>query len=125
MGALSQAAMRYSSRPSTLFNLELGLWGLPFVFVSGGSFCPSLSFEGWHAVTLAPVALQAVGGLFVSALVKKQGGVVMGLCTVIGITISALVEAVWCKRTPSARQVLAGLLCTVSVLLYQSDIVPK
>merc|ERR1712087_281233 len=57
--ALSQSAMRRSSRPSTLFNLELALWGLPFVFWSGGSFRPSLSFRGWQVRTLAPVALQA------------------------------------------------------------------
>lgn len=122
--ALSQAAMRHSSRPSTMFNLELGLWGLPFVVLSGRASCSSLSLRGWQACTMAPVALQAVGGLLVSALVKKHGGVVMGLCTVIGITISAVVDALLMRKLPSQRQIVAAMLCVLSVLLYQRDTPP-
>merc|ERR1740121_2490686 len=114
--------MRRSSRSSTLFNLELGLWGLPLVLFSGESVCKALRFQGWQFKTVVPVAVQAVGGLLVSALVKRQGGVIMGLCTVIGITISAAVDALWKRRPPSVRQIAAALLCVLSVLLYQSDI---
>lgn len=118
--ALSQAAMRHHARPSTLFNLELGLWGLPFVMLTGGSAGGAAAgFGGWSRWTLAPVVLQAFGGLLVSALVKSQGGVAMGLCTVVGIAISAAVDAVALRRPPSLRQVVAAGLCTASVFMHQ------
>eukprot|EP00933_Yihiella_yeosuensis_P018275 TRINITY_DN15058_c2_g1_i2.p1 TRINITY_DN15058_c2_g1~~TRINITY_DN15058_c2_g1_i2.p1 ORF type:complete len:203 (+),score=36.62 TRINITY_DN15058_c2_g1_i2:288-896(+) len=123
--AMSQAAMRTSSRHSALFNLELGLWGLPLVLASGGG---PLSFSeacrGWEFKTFAPVALQAVGGLLVSAVVKSKGGVAMGLCTVVGIAISALVGAVRTGQPPTLRQVCAAALCTLSVAMHQTASAP-
>lgn len=119
--ALSQAAMAGSTRPSALFNLELALWGVPFVVLSGGTENPSKALRGWQKLTLAPVLLQAVGGLLVSAVVKQQGGVAMGLCTVAGIGVSAVVDALVTKRPPSARQVCAAGLCGLSVVVHQVD----
>lgn len=117
--ALSQAAMRYSARPSTLFNLELGIWGLPFVLCSGGTISKTTITQGWRWVTAIPVVLQATGGLLVSALVKQQGGVAMGLCTVVGISVSAVVDSIFMRRLPSARQFLASALCAMSVGVHQ------
>jgi len=119
--ALSQVAMRLSSRPSALFNLELGIWGLPFVLLSGGLVSWSTLTQGWRPVTTIPVILQAAGGLLVSALVKQQGGVAMGLCTVVGISVSAFVESIFMRRLPSLRQILASCLCAVSVGVHQLD----
>jgi len=119
--ALSQAAMAGRSRPSALFNLELALWGAPLVALTGGAECPSRALRGWHKLTLAPVLLQAAGGLLVSAVVKQQGGVAMGLCTVAGIAVSAVVDAALTRRPPSLRQVCAAGLCGVSVYVHQLD----
>lgn len=123
--ALSQAAMRRASRPSAMFNLELGLWGLPLVFLSGADAVhPSRALRGWRARTVAPVALQAVGGLLVSAVVKQQGGVAMGLCTVAGIAVSAMVDVARTRRPPSVRQVAAAALCGLSVAVHQLGALP-
>lgn len=119
--AMSQSAMKMATRPSALFNLELSLWGVPFVLLSGGGLRPFSALHGWHRYTLVPVALQAAGGLLVSAVVKRHGGVAMGLCTVAGITVSALVDMITTRRPPSMRQVCAAALCALSVAMHQSD----
>lgn len=119
--AMSQSAMKTATRPSALFNLELSLWGVPFVLLSGGGVRPFSALHGWHRYTLVPVALQAAGGLLVSAVVKRHGGVAMGLCTVAGIAVSAFVDMMTTKRPPSTRQICAAALCALSVAMHQSD----
>eukprot|EP00408_Alexandrium_pacificum_P054593 CAMPEP_0171258928 /NCGR_PEP_ID=MMETSP0790-20130122/54655_1 /TAXON_ID=2925 /ORGANISM="Alexandrium catenella, Strain OF101" /LENGTH=392 /DNA_ID=CAMNT_0011727167 /DNA_START=21 /DNA_END=1199 /DNA_ORIENTATION=+ len=119
--ALSQAALAGSVRPSALFNLELALWGVPFVILSGGRENPFKVWRAWQMVTIVPVLLQAIGGLLVSAVVKQQGGVAMGLCTVAGIGVSAVVDAIVTRRLPSVRQVTAAGLCALSVVVHQWD----
>lgn len=123
--AMSQSAMKTATRPSALFNLELSLWGVPFVVLSGGGVRPFSALHGWHRCTLVPVALQAAGGLLVSAVVKQHGGVAMGLCTVAGITVSGLVDMMATKRPPSMRQVCAAGLCALSVAMHQRDAGPR
>lgn len=126
--ALSQAAMRYSFRHSSLFALELALWGVPFVLLfSGGDeklFNGLRGWKecfGWKKYTILPVLLQAMGGLLVSAVVKQQGSVAMGLCTVAGIGVSVVVDAVVTRRLPSRQQVCAATLCGLSVVVHQAS----
>jgi len=107
------------ARPSALFNLELALWGLPLVVFTGFGNSPTTALRGWHVWTVAPVALQAAGGLLVSAVVKQRGGVAMGLCTVAGIAVSAVVDACRTKRCLSVRQLMAAGLCALSVAVHQ------
>lgn len=127
--ALSQSSMRASPRPSSLFNFELALWGAPFAMAacasevqraaSCGGCGPATLLRGWQLSTLAPVALQAVGGLLVSAVVQREGGVAMGLCTVAGIAVSAAADAVLTRRLPSQRQATASTLAILSVVVHQ------
>jgi len=117
--ALSQAAMAGKARPSALFNLELALWGLPLVVFTGFGSNPRTAFRGWHLWTVAPVAMQAAGGLLVSAVVKQRGGVAMGLCTVAGIAVSAMVDACRTQRCLSVRQLMSAGLCALSVAVHQ------
>lgn len=98
---------------------------MPLVLFSSGGKQPSATLRGWQGRTLAPVALQAAGGLLVSAVVKKQGGVSMGLCTVAGIAISAVVDAAHTGRPPNIRQVTATALCALSVVVHQMDSLPR
>lgn len=129
--ALSQAALHGTGRPSAVFNLELSIWGLPLVALSGSSAGGSRTSDaaqhwrdGWQLRTLAPVMLQAAGGLLVSAVVQQQGGVAMGLCTVAGIMVSALVDTLLTRRPPTPRQACAAILCAVSVTAHQIDMTP-
>lgn len=121
--ALSQLAMKRSARPSTLFNFELAMWGMPVAIAVSGSGMAGERIsgvtKGWRLRTLIPVALQAGGGLLVSAVVKSRGGVAMGLCTVVGIAVSALTEAFLMRRAPTLRQVSAASLAALSILLHQ------
>jgi len=119
--ALSQVAMRKSSRPSTLFNFELALWGLPFVLLAGGKVNLRSLLQGWQWRTFLPVALQAAGGLLVSAVVKMKGGVCMGLCTVVGIVVSVVADMVIMYQAPNTRQMSAVLLAAFSILAHQFD----
>jgi len=111
--------MAGTARPSALFNLELALWGLSLVAFTGVGSNPTTVLRGWHLWTIAPVAIQAAGGLLVSAVVKQRGGVAMGLCTVAGIVVSAVVDACRTQRCLSVRQLIAAGLCALSVAVHQ------
>jgi len=123
--ALSQVAMRNSERPSTLFNFELAMWGMPLAIIvstsSGSGVKPTSLTTGWEIKTLAPVALQACGGLLVSSVVKRHGGVAMGLCTVAGIAVSASADALLTGQPPTARQCVAGTLAALSIAMHQIE----
>merc|ERR1719436_2207227 len=92
------------------------------IALTGGAAHPAVALRGWQGKTIAPVALQAAGGLLVSALVKQRGGVAMGLCTVVGIAVSAAVDAALTRWPPSFRQAVAALLCLVSVCAHQRGV---
>lgn len=130
--ALSQLAFRrVGARPSTLFTFELALWGAPLAAVLGsvgriGSTAASSGdgklldlLRGWKLRTLAPVALQSIGGILVGAVVKAHGGVAMGLCTIVGIAVSAAADAAIMRRRPSLRQAFAGALAASSIVAHQ------
>jgi len=128
--ALSQLAFRrVGARPSTLFTFELALWGAPLAAVLGsvgrvGSPATSTGdskalLQGWRLRTIAPVALQSVGGILVGAVVKAHGGVAMGLCTIVGIAVSAAADAAIMRRRPSLRQAFAGALAASSIVAHQ------
>jgi UDP-sugar transporter A1/2/3 len=124
--ALSQMAFRKAgSRPSTLFTFELALWGAPFAILLGGSGSSNGSaskvLRGWRLRTFVPVALQAGGGILVGAVVKQHGGVAMGLCTIIGIGVSAIADSCYERRPPTVRQLLASTLAASSIIAHQID----
>lgn len=135
--ALSQMAFRSSrgdGRPSTLFTFELALWGAPFAIILGGRsdagsakdggspsfFSLVRVMRGWRLRTLAPICLQAAGGILVGAVVKQHGGVAMGLCTIIGIAVSVVADATMTRRPPSMRQTFAALLAASSIVVHQA-----
>jgi len=128
--ALSQMAFRSAgNRPSTLFTFELALWGAPFAILLGGAGGGGTKdnetpqgfsiIRGWRLRTLTPVALQAAGGILVGVVVKQHGGVAMGLCTIIGIVVSAIADAAVTRRPPSARQFFAASLAASSIIAHQ------
>lgn len=128
--ALSQMAFRRAgSRPSPLFTFELALWGAPFAILfsrgvpkskEGTSTSKGTSvLHGWRWCTLAPVAFQAFGGMLVGFVVKQHGGVAMGLCTIIGIVVSAIADAAMTRRPPSVRQAFAATLAAMSIVAHQ------
>lgn len=84
----------------------------------GASHCQDV-LHGWGSRTVIPVALQAVGGILVGAVVKQQGGVAMGLCTIVGIAVSAVADSVMTGRPPTVRQVFAGVLAAGSIVVHQ------
>eukprot|EP00747_Dinoflagellata_sp_TGD_P080038 gnl/TRDRNA2_/TRDRNA2_160735_c0_seq1.p1 gnl/TRDRNA2_/TRDRNA2_160735_c0~~gnl/TRDRNA2_/TRDRNA2_160735_c0_seq1.p1 ORF type:complete len:268 (+),score=48.61 gnl/TRDRNA2_/TRDRNA2_160735_c0_seq1:89-892(+) len=124
--ALSQAAMqrstRLNERPSALFTLELAVWGVPFTLMTAVAEMAKdhgALVRGWECRTVVPVALQAAGGVLVGALIKVRGGVAMGLCTVLGIGVSAIATSIQSRQLPACKQVLAGLLAALSIFVHQ------
>jgi len=135
--ALSQLAFRQvGARPSTLFTFELAFWGAPLAAILGAGGIGNVSrgskdasptsapptwtlLRGWRLRTIAPVSLQAVGGILVGVVVKSHGGVAMGLCTIVGIAVSAAADAVVMRRRLSLQQILAGVLAAGSIVAHQ------
>jgi len=120
--ALSQVAMLSGDRPSAFFNFELALWGvLPSIVALVVGVRVRETLVGWRPTTVMPVLLQAIGGLMVGALIKRRGGVAMGLCTIIGIGISAVTDSLLQKKFPTSRVMLAMWVATLSILLHQQE----
>lgn len=120
--ALSQVAMLSGDRPSAFFNFELALWGvLPSMLALVMGVRVRETLVGWRPTTVMPVLLQAIGGLMVGALIKRRGGVAMGLCTIIGIGISAVTDSLLQKKFPTSRVMLAMWVATLSILLHQQE----
>lgn len=121
--ALAQRALKREARSATVFNFELAMWEMPIAItagiLNGHSLMPASLLKGWTVVTIAPVVLQAFGGLLVSNVVKMKGGVAMGLCTVAGIAVSAVADAVVSGKAPTLKQVMAASLAASSIAIYQ------
>lgn len=140
--ALSQMAFRTAGgRPSALFTFELALWGAPMAILLGGNGggcagkeCPqpsekwqlatavSSALRGWRLRTITPVALQAAGGILVGYVVKQRGGVAMGLCTIVGIAVSAIADSFVNRKPPSVRQTFAAALAASSIVAHQAGV---
>uniref|UniRef100_A0A8C7I524 Solute carrier family 35 member A3b n=1 Tax=Oncorhynchus kisutch TaxID=8019 RepID=A0A8C7I524_ONCKI len=81
-------------------NIQLGLFGLVFglmgVFVYDGERVrESGVFQGYNTLTWTVVALQALGGLVIAAVIKYADNILKGFATSLSIILSTLISYFW------------------------------
>eukprot|EP01064_Diplonema_japonicum_P022251 TRINITY_DN31960_c0_g1_i1.p1 TRINITY_DN31960_c0_g1~~TRINITY_DN31960_c0_g1_i1.p1 ORF type:complete len:299 (+),score=37.44 TRINITY_DN31960_c0_g1_i1:49-897(+) len=112
---LCQHALQAQNRESYLFTFELSFWSTVFLL-------PTLSRSAFSTfvspVQLLPPFLQALGGILVGLVIKHLGGVAYGFCTVAGIVISGIADAVALNGVPELRLLVCVPLVIGSVVLY-------
>uniref|UniRef100_A0A8C7HQU5 Solute carrier family 35 member A3b n=3 Tax=Oncorhynchus TaxID=8016 RepID=A0A8C7HQU5_ONCKI len=105
-------------------NIQLGLFGLVFgligVFVYDGERVrESGVFQGYNSLTWTVVALQALGGLVIAAVIKYADNILKGFATSLSIILSTLISYFWLKDfDPTSVFFLGAMLVIAATFLY-------
>ncbi|XP_041752878.1 UDP-N-acetylglucosamine transporter-like isoform X2 [Coregonus clupeaformis] len=105
-------------------NLQLGLFGLVFglmgVFVYDGERVrESGVFQGYNSITWTVVALQALGGLVIAAVIKYADNILKGFATSLSIILSTLISYFWLEDfNPTSVFFLGAVLVIAATFLY-------
>lgn len=118
-------------------NLQLGLFGIPFTFVSllaldvwdvaaaytvsshRGAAAPFQFWQGWTLFTWALVLVHALGGLLVAVVVKYADNILKGFATAIAVLLSGYMAHVLWQYQPTGFFVLGCGFVLISVVAYQ------
>ncbi|XP_064848337.1 UDP-N-acetylglucosamine transporter-like isoform X2 [Oncorhynchus masou masou] len=105
-------------------NIQLGLFGLVFglmgVFVYDGERVrESGVFQGYNPLTWTVVALQALGGLVIAAVIKYADNILKGFATSLSIILSTLISYFWLVDfDPTSMFFLGAVLVLAATFLY-------
>uniref|UniRef100_A0A4W5MA76 Solute carrier family 35 member A3b n=1 Tax=Hucho hucho TaxID=62062 RepID=A0A4W5MA76_9TELE len=105
-------------------NIQLGLFGLVFglmgVFVYDGERVrESGLFQGYNPLTWSVVALQALGGLVIAAVIKYADNILKGFATSLSIILSTLISYFWLEDfDPTSVFFLGAVLVIAATFLY-------
>ncbi|KAL4634747.1 UDP-N-acetylglucosamine transporter isoform X1 [Arapaima gigas] len=105
-------------------NIQLGLFGLIFglmgVFVYDGSRVrESGMFQGYNHLTWTVVALQALGGLVIAAVIKYADNILKGFATSLSIILSTLISYFLLQDfEPTGVFFLGAVLVIAATFLY-------
>ncbi|XP_051555279.1 solute carrier family 35 member A3b isoform X2 [Myxocyprinus asiaticus] len=105
-------------------NIQLGVFGLMFglvgVFVYDGERVQENGlFQGYSNVTWAVVALQALGGLVIAAVIKYADNILKGFATSVSIILSTIISYFWLQDfDPTSVFFLGALLVIGATFLY-------
>eukprot|EP00063_Salmo_salar_P050258 XP_014025093.1 PREDICTED: UDP-N-acetylglucosamine transporter-like isoform X3 [Salmo salar] len=81
-------------------NIQLGMFGLVFGLMGmfaydGERVRESGMFKGYNTITWTVVALQALGGLVIAAVIKYADNILKGFATSLSIILSTLISYFW------------------------------
>ncbi|KAL4608132.1 UDP-N-acetylglucosamine transporter-like isoform X1 [Arapaima gigas] len=105
-------------------NIQLGLFGLVFGLMGmftydGEKVKESGIFQGYNALTWTVVALQALGGLVIAAVIKYADNILKGFATSLSIIFSALISFFWLEDfDPTSVFFLGAVLVIAATFLY-------
>uniref|UniRef100_A0A673VZQ0 Solute carrier family 35 member A3a n=2 Tax=Salmo trutta TaxID=8032 RepID=A0A673VZQ0_SALTR len=105
-------------------NIQLGMFGLVFglmgMFVYNGERVrESGMFKGYNTITWTVVALQALGGLVIAAVIKYADNILKGFATSLSIILSTLISYFWLQDfDPTSVFFLGAVLVIVATFLY-------
>ncbi|XP_037325452.2 solute carrier family 35 member A3a isoform X2 [Pungitius pungitius] len=96
-GVYFEKILKESKQSVWIRNIQLGLFGLVFglfgmLAYDGDRVRESGMFQGYNAVTWAVVALQALGGLVIAAVIKYADNILKGFATSLSIILSTLIS---------------------------------
>ncbi|XP_035593432.1 UDP-N-acetylglucosamine transporter-like isoform X3 [Oncorhynchus keta] len=105
-------------------NIQLGMFGLVFGLMGmfaydGERVRVSGMFKGYNTITWTVVALQALGGLVIAAVIKYADNILKGFATSLSIILSTLISYFWLEDfEPTSVFFLGAVLVIVATFLY-------
>ena len=112
-----QSVVQNKNRNSFLYTAELALWGMLILL-------PSVTRSGIKTVTSAgphgaiPAVFQAMGGIAIGLLIKRQGSVACGFSTTVGVVLSAVFDRLLTGHLPTLSDLVCLPLVICSTYLY-------
>ncbi|XP_051985479.1 UDP-N-acetylglucosamine transporter-like [Xyrauchen texanus] len=105
-------------------NIQLGVFGIIFGIVGvcvydGERVLENGLFQGYNTLTWAVVALQALGGLVIAAVIKYADNILKGFATSISIILSTIISYFWLQDFDPTRVFFLGALLVIgATFLY-------
>ncbi|KAI7809560.1 solute carrier family 35 member A3b [Triplophysa rosa] len=123
-GVFFEKILKETKQSVWVRNIQLGLFGLFFglvgVFVYDGERVQVNGlFQGYNMLTWTVVALQALGGLVIAAVIKYADNILKGFATSISIILSTLISYLWLEDfDPTSVFFLGTVLVIAATFLY-------
>ncbi|XP_060934753.1 solute carrier family 35 member A3a [Limanda limanda] len=123
-GVYFEKILKESKQSVWVRNIQLGMFGLVFglfgmMTYDGERVKESGMFQGYNKVTWAVVALQALGGLVIAAVIKYADNILKGFATSLSIIMSTVISYFWLQDfDPTGVFFLGALLVITATFLY-------
>lgn len=105
-------------------NIQLGMFGLIFgifgmLAYDGDRVLEHGMFQGYNTLTWIVVALQALGGLVIAAVIKYADNILKGFATSLSIILSTFISYFWLEDFEPTRVFFLGTLFVImATFLY-------
>ncbi|XP_050952929.1 solute carrier family 35 member A3b isoform X1 [Labeo rohita] len=129
-GVYFEKILKESKQSVWIRNIQLGVFGL--IFGLGGVFAydgervqENGFFQGYTSLTWTVVALQALGGLVIAAVIKYADNILKGFATSISIILSTLISYFLLEDfDPTSVFFLGAMLVIAATFLYGYESTP-
>uniref|UniRef100_A0A3B3ZAZ0 Uncharacterized protein n=1 Tax=Periophthalmus magnuspinnatus TaxID=409849 RepID=A0A3B3ZAZ0_9GOBI len=129
-GVYFEKILKESKQSVWVRNIQLGMFGLVFglfgmLLYDGERVRESGMFQGYNTLTWTVVALQALGGLVIAAVIKYADNILKGFATSLSIILSTLISYFWLQDfEPTGVFFLGAILVIVATFLYGYEAKP-
>ncbi|CAL8396097.1 unnamed protein product [Boreogadus saida] len=123
-GVYFERILKESKQSVWVRNIQLGLFGLVFglfgmLAYDGERVSESGMFQGYNGITWTVVALQALGGLVIAAVIKYADNILKGFATSLSIILSTLISYFLLQDfDPTSVFFMGALLVIAATFLY-------
>uniref|UniRef100_A0AAX7UXA1 Solute carrier family 35 member A3a n=1 Tax=Astatotilapia calliptera TaxID=8154 RepID=A0AAX7UXA1_ASTCA len=123
-GVYFEKILKESKQSVWVRNIQLGMFGLVFGLLGmmaydGERVRESGMFQGYNTVTWTVVALQALGGLVIAAVIKYADNILKGFATSLSIILSTLISYFLLQDfDPTSVFFLGAVLVIAATFLY-------
>lgn len=123
-GVYFEKILKESKQSVWVRNIQLGMFGLVFGAIGmlaydGNRVREHGMFQGYNSLTCVVVALQALGGLVIAAVIKYADNILKGFATSLSIILSTLISYFWLEDfVPTSVFFMGAVLVIVATFLY-------
>uniref|UniRef100_H2LH00 Solute carrier family 35 member A3a n=1 Tax=Oryzias latipes TaxID=8090 RepID=H2LH00_ORYLA len=123
-GVYFEKILKESKQSVWIRNIQLGMFGLVFglfgmLAYDGERVREAGMFQGYSTVTWTVVALQALGGLVIAAVIKYADNILKGFATSLSIILSTLISYFLLQDfEPTSVFFLGAILVIMATFLY-------
>ncbi|XP_069825138.1 UDP-N-acetylglucosamine transporter isoform X2 [Dendropsophus ebraccatus] len=130
-GVYFEKILKETKQSVWIRNIQLGffggIFGLMGVFIyDGDQVSKEGFFQGYNNLTWTVVALQALGGLVIAAVIKYADNILKGFATSLSIILSTLISYFWLQDfVPTSVFFMGALFVISATFLYGYDPKPS